>query len=377
MDEPICQPMGNSQSTKKGKQQTVLKTTKRGGVRSKKNRNKKHNKTLQFSIMGINSARLKAKKDSLINNIEILNNPSCITIQESKLRNSGQIKLKNYQVFEKIRKGLGGGLFTAIDLNLDPVLIESSNGESEILVVQCKVGNQKIRVINGYGPQEDEPLRVRLQFWQAMEQEIVSAKSENCMILIEMDANAKLGNEIITQDPHKMSDNGRLLWDLITRESLVLLNSSPLCEGAITRNRLAKDKLEKSIIDFVITCDRLAPFLNNMMINDKRKYPLTKFASTKGRNKIIKSDHNTLFAKFSIDYRNVIWKRPRKEVFNLKNPVCQAKFTEVTNNSQKLRECFLNTLSFPEKCNTFFKTFDDILHQCFRKIRVGGGGRNS
>ena len=124
-------------------------------------------------------------------------------------------------------------------------------------------------------------------------------------------------------------------------------------------------------------CDRLAPFLNNMMIDDKRKYPLTKFASTKGRKKIIKSDHNTLFAKFSIDYRNIIWKRPRKEVFNLKNPVCQAKFTEVTNNSQKLKECFLNTLSFPEKCNKFFKTFDDILHQCFRKIRVGGGGRNS
>ena len=37
-----------------------------------------------------------------------------------------------------------------------------------------------------------------------------------------------------------------------------------------------------------------------------------------------------MFATFSVMYRNTAWMRPRKEVFNLKNPECQMKFKEVT-----------------------------------------------
>ena len=86
---------------------------------------------------------------------------------------------------------------------------------------------------------------------------------------------------------------------------------------------------------------------------------------------MVKSDHNILYAKFSIQYNNIAWKRPRKEVFNLKNPECQAKFTEVTSNSKKLKNCFTNNASFPEQCNKFIKSFEDVLHQCFKKVKVG------
>ena len=111
--------MEDPENTKKGKSKPkqVLKATKRGGVRSKINRFKKQNKLIQFSIWGTNSAGLKAKKDSLLHNIKLFNSPSIITIQETKMRNCGNFKLKNYQVFEKIRQGLGGGLLTAVDQN--------------------------------------------------------------------------------------------------------------------------------------------------------------------------------------------------------------------------------------------------------------------
>ena len=165
--------------------------------------------------MGTNAAGLKAKRDSLLSNIEFFNFPSCITIQESKLRNCGNFKLEKYQVFEKRREGAGGGLLTAIDHNLDPVLIQSEDEECEILVVQCNLGKQKVRIINGYGPQEDEPLIKRMIFWEKIEQEVVAAQNEKCMILIELDANAKLGSQLIGNDPNKMSENGRLLKNLI------------------------------------------------------------------------------------------------------------------------------------------------------------------
>ena len=300
-EQSVHESKRTTQEIRVGKSRAILKTSKRGGARSKKNRVKKSKskKNVKFSIMGTNAAGLKAKKDSLMHNIKLFAFPSVITIQESKNRTSGTIKLENYQVFEKIRSGFGGGLLTAVSHNLEPVLIEAVNEESEILVVQCKIEQSNIRIINGYGPQEDESLAKRSAFWQSLEQEISAAKNSNCMILVQMDGNAKLGSEKISQDPNDMSDNGRLLWDMIDRESLVLLNSSILCTGAITRNRITKDGEEKSILDYVLTCERLAAFLESMHIDEDRNFPLTKYATTKGIQKIVKSDHNILHAKFA------------------------------------------------------------------------------
>ena len=118
-----------------GKPKKILNATKRGGVRSRNNRNKKKFKNEKFSIMGTNAAGLKAKKDSLIENIRLFDRPSIITIQETKFRKMGNLKIENYEIFEKIRTdGYGGGLLTAIEKSLEPVLIEASNEENEILV---------------------------------------------------------------------------------------------------------------------------------------------------------------------------------------------------------------------------------------------------
>ena len=70
----------------------------------------------------------------------------------------------------KNRNCYGGGLLTAVDAYLEPVLIEAANDECEILVVQVKLGSSKVRIIKCYGPQEDDPLAKRQAFWQAVEQ---------------------------------------------------------------------------------------------------------------------------------------------------------------------------------------------------------------
>ena len=48
----------------------------------------------------------------------------------------------------------GGGLLTAIKDGLNPVLIDTENNKSEILIVQIKAMNYDIRVINAYGPRD-------------------------------------------------------------------------------------------------------------------------------------------------------------------------------------------------------------------------------
>ena len=154
-----------------------------------------------FSLWGNNVNGLKAKMSSLKANIEHFQRPSCITIQETKLRQSNSIKLNGYRIFEKNRSGFGGGILTAVVGELEPVLISDCDGENEILVVQVKVGILNIRVINSYGPQEDEDWQRKLLFWNTLEKEIISAIDESCFILIQMDANAKVGAEISKGDP--------------------------------------------------------------------------------------------------------------------------------------------------------------------------------
>ena len=265
-----------------GKCKKFLKATKRGGIRSKKNRRNKSSKLVKFSIMDTNAAGLKAKKDSLKENIKLFNLPSVITIQETKNRKCANFKLENYQIFEKIRSGFGGGLLTAVNTSLEPVLIQSINDEVEILLVQCNIGQRNIRIINGYGPQEDDPINKKIRFWQSLEQEISASKNANCLTLIQMDGNAKLGKNVLKEDPHEITENGKLLRGLLERESLELLNSSDLCKGAITRHRVTKNKEEKSILDYILTCKKLADFLELMFIDEERNFPLTKYSTTKG-----------------------------------------------------------------------------------------------
>ena len=76
----------------------------------------------------------------------------------------------------------------------------------------------------------------------------------------------KLGYELIKDDPNRILENGRFLKDIIERENLVLLNSSPLCQGVIARHRVTKNNEENSVIDFIITCDKLSIFLEKMVI---------------------------------------------------------------------------------------------------------------
>ena len=105
-----------------------------------------------------------------------------------------------------------------------------------------------------------------------------------------------------------------------------------------------------------------------MLIDDARQYTLTKYATTKGKVKKIESDHNPIFCKFSIIYEKEKKNSKRRELFNLKNSECQAKFFEATNNGDQFQRCFLGENNFETKSNKFFKTLDDMLHKCFNKI---------
>ena len=69
-------------------------------------------------------------------------------------------------------------------------------------------------------------------------------------MLVEMDANSKLGWEIIKNDPNEKSANGDLLLGIIERTNLTVVNSLDLCQGTITRSTIKNGKKEESVLDY-------------------------------------------------------------------------------------------------------------------------------
>ena len=92
-----------------------------------------------------------------------------------------------------------------------------------------------------------------------------------------MDANAKLGKNNIKNDPHETSNNGKLLLEMVERQNLSVANTLDKCKGVITRERKAGDKVEKSVIDYLIVCDGMKEYLEEMFIDDDRIFVLTKY----------------------------------------------------------------------------------------------------
>ena len=187
------------------------------------------------------------------------------------------------------------------------------------------------RLINAYGPQEYEKIEGRIKFYARLEQEVINAKMFGNLVCIQMDANAKLGPVLISSDPNPRSSNGDLLVDLCDRNDLIICNTTQLCQGVITRQRVTVNGTERSVLDYLILCQEMFNFLTSLKIDEARSHVLTKYAKVRGKATVIQSDHNPLIAQF-----NQLWsdkstqENERYELFNFKDPEGIIRFHDLT-----------------------------------------------
>ena len=99
-------------------------------------------------------------------------------------------------------------------------------------------------MITGCGPQENWDEDKRIPFFLALEAEIVKAEMCGKSVIIEMDANAKLGSQYLPKDTHEMSAKGMFLASIINRHVLIVANGSIKCEGSVKRQRITKNRKE-------------------------------------------------------------------------------------------------------------------------------------
>ena len=67
-----------------------------------------------------------------------------------------------------------------------------------------------------------------------------------------------------------MSVNGKILWDIMERGECTVVNTSEKCKGTITRSRTKANKLEESILDYVIVNPIIAPYVTGMEIDESK-----------------------------------------------------------------------------------------------------------
>ena len=327
-----------------------------------------------IKIFSANAAGCANKIQGLENNVNKLD-AAIVTLQETHFTKKGKLndKFENFEVFEAIRSKKKGGTAVLVHKSLKPVLIEEYATDFELIVVEVKIGDKEVRLIVGYGPQENLKKEDRTPFFTKLEEEVEKAKISNKAVLVQMDANSKLGPQIIKGDPHRQSDNGKILSEVINRNALVVMNSvEEKCSGVITRKRCTGMVNEESVIDFVIVCDEMADMIEKVEIDEDRKYVLARYTKTKDGYKTKESDHNSIVTtvKAAWNKDDVV---KRNESYNYKKKESLVKFKKMTSEGKFLSEVFDDEKKDVEvKTKQFLKRLKYCITKCFDKIRIKG-----
>ena len=341
----------------------------------KRKRNIKRNKIILNSnlrILGVNAAGIQSKLksfDYILQNLK----PQIWTVQESKLKPNQKLKCeaaKSFEIFYLNRKeAQGGGLIVGVHKDIESALVREGDDEIEVMVIHVKIGEITAKVINAYGPQENSSKEKKEKFWEFLEEEAIKADLENLGLVIQMDGNMHAGSEVLKNDPNVQNYNGKFLEQFLCRNNgLTVANNLDVCEGSITRQRVLENKTEKAILDLFIINEKMKHFLTKVTIDENRNFCLSNFAQLKKNGRLKETDHNTMIADFAIFMPKK--KKERIEMFNLRNINCQKLFTEETEENSFLMDCFDTKSSLKTQSKKWLKTFNTILHKCFKKIRV-------
>ena len=356
------------QISRKSKDEKLPKRLLKVKLKNRKKRRINRKEILsKLKVFGTNANGIMSKKESFRNLLNT-DSPDVFMIQETKLAKKNQLQLEDYEILEQVRKKKkgGGGIMIGIKKDVQTIPVDASpqDDEVEILVMEVQLKDMTVRFLTGYGPQEDDEEDKINKFYCTLEEEIVACEERECGLIIELDCNAKLGKNIIEGDPHDMSNNGKLLWDIVQRRNCVVVNSTKKCHGSITRSRMKSGVKEESILDYVIVNPLIAPFVEEMNIDESKAKALTRFL--KGRT--IPSDHNYLSCSFNIPLHRR--SKPRQEIYRLRNKTDLQKFKDHTTNTTKFTKCFTVNGDVQKEGKLWLKTLKSTIHRCFKKVRI-------
>ena len=118
-----------------------------------------------------------------------------------------------------------GGVLIAVKHGLCSSVLVDEGNNADFFTVKLLLADNNVRLILVYGPQEDASEVEKSMFYDRVTYQIERAKLVGESVILIEDFNAKLEKDLIKNDIHDMSKNGKLLYQLYTNAELELLNS--------------------------------------------------------------------------------------------------------------------------------------------------------
>ena len=322
-------------------------------------------KSLRFLAVNANGLRSKLRTFK-----QVLSklNPAVFFVEESKYRDAGRLKLENYIIFELIRKDKdGGGLALGCAQELQPVWLREGSNQVEAMSVEIFVRNMKMRCCIAYGPQENENIEKKEEFWKYLDEDVLQATASGSGFILHFDGNLWAGGEIIPGDPRPHNRNGKLFQEFLERHPhLSVANALPQCEGLITRSRRKNGVLELSVLDFFVVCDQVLPFIKKMVIDEQKEYILTNYQNVRNTGVAVDSDHFTQFMDLDLKFESE--KPQRIEIYNFKEKEGQNKFRKLTSETDEFSSCFMNKKPLASQINNWRTTLEKFCKESFSKL---------
>ena len=230
--------------------------------------------------------------------------PEIIVIVETKAAQQNTLKhdFKNYELVTKQVKKGKGGILCGVKKNIGTlsVLEVTTVKNDNILSVKVSFPEISMRVVVAYGPQENDSVENKEDFFKDLSIEVEASIVNGDMLMLVGDLNSRI--ELVDGKVRAVSRNGKYLQDLVTNCDLNVLNFSEKCTGKWTH--VIRKSQKKSVIDYVIVDNDLNCGVRDILIDEECMYTPFRRVTENNAVRAQYSDHNTIITKIEIQKSN-------------------------------------------------------------------------
>lgn len=320
-----------------------------------KNKIKTNSEKLEINVINVNG--LTKGKYAEIEKTFLEKELNIVCITETKLLQEKILLGKNIEHFTVMREEndtKGGGLMILHKKSDKLSFNKVDSGHKDILVIEGKCNNQKIKIILVYfGVKKTKKANDANDEMRKKVEKIMNKADENEALVVLGDFNAHTG-EIGYQD---IDHNGKMIHEWFNEYDLILLNYDEKCTGEVTWTR----GNQNSTIDYILVNETMYDKFISMTIDeDKEIYDL--------------SDHNLLTARFEIkrkERKNRSKKEIEREYFSKENKL-------LTDFRARLEDRWGKNKpgTVIEMIHTMNETANEILKKVYKKRELKGEENN-